>query len=203
MPILILSDEPVVAALVGLLVEMAGRQPVFANPDETTAEALDRLRPRAVVLVDCALDVARSDLFFAKAAQKHTGVIVFGPDASAHRIGEIAAERSIPWLVLPPTADDVADAIAAVAQQPTRRTDERRRRELRIFPDGTPMVSDDEGRRWMVYDRRAAHDRRSVDAHRIFVAVDGERREVVVNAPDSSSPTAATLLEQLQRATLI
>jgi len=54
-----------------------------------------------------------------------------------------------------------------------------------------------------VYDRRVAHDRRSSPAHRIFVAVDGERREVVLNVPDSSSPTAATLLDQLERATPI
>jgi hypothetical protein len=149
-PILILSDEPVIAALVGILIELTGREPAFPHANESPADALERLRPLAVILVDCAFAAARSDVFFAMAAQKRVGVVVFGPDGHARDIGEIAAHRSIPWLVLPPSADDIATAFAACAMPPrVRRTTERRlNTELTICADGTSVFSDDDGRRW-------------------------------------------------------
>jgi hypothetical protein len=203
-PILILSDEPVVAALVGLLIELTGREPVFPDANESAADAVERLRPLAVVLVDCAYAAARSDVFFALAAQKRLAVAVFGPDAKARDIGEIAARRSIPWLVLPPAGDDVALAIMSAAEPSrSRRVTERRTGgELTIFADGTPVFSDGDGRRWIVYDRRSAQNRRADETDRTFVALDGERRRLVLDGPDAASPTAALLAEQLRRATL-
>src|SRR3954463_15350354 len=186
-PILILSDEPVIAALVGLLIELEGREPAFPRAQESPADALDRLRPVAVALVDSAFASARSDVFFAMAAQKRVSIIVFGPEARAHDIGEIAAQRCIPWLVLPPSGRDVAIALAGAAGGPqSRRVGERRVAErLTICPDGTPVLSDDEGRRWLVYDRRAAHDRRAGETDRVFVALDGEQRQLALSQNDA------------------
>jgi hypothetical protein len=204
-PILILSDEPVIAALVGLLVELEGREPAFPREHESPADALERLRPVAVALVDCAFASARSDVFFAMAAQKRVNVVVFGPDARAHEIGEIAAQRSIPWLVLPPSGRDVATALAGGADRAqSRRLGERRVvEELTICTDGTPVLSDDEGRRWLVYDRRAAHDRRAGETDRVFVALDGERRQLALSQNDAETPTLPRLVDQLRRATLL
>src|SRR5438270_3792375 len=39
--VLVLADGPVVAALIGLLVETTGRVPVFAMPDEVASDALE------------------------------------------------------------------------------------------------------------------------------------------------------------------
>lgn len=137
------------------------------------------------------------------AAQKRVGVVVFGPDGHARDIGEIAAHRSIPWLVLPPSADDFATAFAACAMPPRvpRTTERRLNTELTIFADGTSVFSDNDGRRWMVYDRRTAQERRADPTERVFVAVDGECRQIVLPIEDPGAPTVALLVDQLRRAT--
>jgi hypothetical protein len=50
--VLILAREEVVAALLGLLVELRGYQPVYAHRGETAAEACARLRCDKMV-IDC------------------------------------------------------------------------------------------------------------------------------------------------------
>src|SRR5581483_3402565 len=110
--ILILGREPVVAALVGILVEGADKIPVYANPGETATEAIERLRPLAVVLVDATIDAAQSDLFFAVAARHGIRSVVFGAVTSARAIAEIAAARGIPWFTLPPTVDELSVALS-------------------------------------------------------------------------------------------
>lgn len=50
--VLILAREELISALVGLLVEMTGHAPFFAEPDERADDALRRIRPQ-VVIVDC------------------------------------------------------------------------------------------------------------------------------------------------------
>src|SRR5579885_3475886 len=109
--VLVLADGPVVAALIGMLVETTGRTPVFANPDEVPTDALERTRPIAAVIIDVSLNATESDLFFAAAAKWNIGVAVFGPETSARRIAEIAGDRRIPWFTMPPTADQLAIAL--------------------------------------------------------------------------------------------
>ena len=50
--VLILAREEVVAALLGMLVEIKGLQPRFPGTTEPTADAILRERPRAVI-IDC------------------------------------------------------------------------------------------------------------------------------------------------------
>jgi hypothetical protein len=50
--VLLLSVDPLAAALLGAAVELAGHAPHFPQPGETPRDALRRLRPRAV-LIDC------------------------------------------------------------------------------------------------------------------------------------------------------
>jgi len=102
--VLILAQESVVGALIGLLVELTERNPVFAKTDEALSDALLRLRPLAVVLVDASIDAAQSDIFFAVTGRHGAGIAVFGSERDARSIAEIAATRSIPWFTLPPTA---------------------------------------------------------------------------------------------------
>ena len=49
---LILAREDLVAALLGLMVEVAGFEPKFAGRDEPVADAIAEERPQAV-LIDC------------------------------------------------------------------------------------------------------------------------------------------------------
>src|SRR4051812_6278937 len=106
--VLVVSAQTVVAALVGMLVELTGRQPVFAATDEQPGDAVRRLRPVAVILLDAEIDAARSDLFFALTSRHQIPVVVFGSELRAREIGEIAALRRIPWITLPPDRDQLA-----------------------------------------------------------------------------------------------
>ena len=205
-PILILTQQPVIAALVGMLVELAGCQAVFAGDDEQPADALTRLRPLAVILIDAEMNASRSDLLFALAARKQIGLAVFGSAARAREIAEIAAERQIPWLTLPPDVDRLTAVIDLVCGKKThgRRQDRREPAEAVVSLDGTCILRDTSGRHWIVYDRRSATDRR-VNEHgeigdRVFVAEDGETRHCELPAIELRERAASVLEEQLSRA---
>jgi hypothetical protein len=204
-PILVLGEQPVIAALVGLLVELAGRQPVFAASDETPIDALERLRPVAAVLVDVRLDDVHSDLFFRQAARHRVGVAVFGSQHRAREVAEVASERSIPWFTIPTGTDELSVALNAAigsSEQPRDR-DRRQVPNAEETPDGTRILRDTNGRRWMVYDRRAARDRRrgeTTDAlDRVFVSEAGETRTYALGA-DEGEITAPELDRQLHLA---
>ena len=49
--IVILARDPLVAALVGMLLEVDAYEPVFPRPDESPEEAVRRIRPALVVLL--------------------------------------------------------------------------------------------------------------------------------------------------------
>ncbi|HEX4685098.1 MAG TPA: hypothetical protein VH277_20440 [Gemmatimonadaceae bacterium] len=206
--VLVLADGPVVAALIGLLVETTGRNPVFAQPDEVASDALERTRPIAAVIIDASLNAAESDLFFAAAAKWNIGVAVFGPESAARRIAEIAGGRGIPWFTMPPTADQLATALDVAIGTERRRGDHERRlptSQAVIAPDGTRILHDRNGQRWMVYDRRMAMDRRNAldepIAVRVFVSEAGESRECGLAEQEVRQASASALELQLARCT--
>lgn len=195
--ILVLSEQPMIAALVGGLLELEGCKPVFAGRQEGPAAALQRLRPLGAVLVDCEISAAESDLFFAVANRHGIRVVVFGSSHEAHRIGRIASARGISWFTLPPEPERLRAALG------TRRKEEPRRRnpEMIRASDGTRILLDRAGRHWMVYDRRVG-DRRSFDSRsvdRAFVAEDGEIRHCEV-ADAGGDGSAVELEAQLETA---
>jgi hypothetical protein len=82
--VLILSVDPLAAALLGAAVELAGHAPHFPTPDEGARAALRRLRPRAV-LIDCGHAEACSDAFIGPALMTGARVQLF---ASQHTPGD-------------------------------------------------------------------------------------------------------------------
>jgi len=100
-------------ALLGLLVELAGFTPVFAAEGERPEEALARVRPTLVVLIDDTLDAARSDVFFARAAQRRVALAVFPGRTSRREQKTRIGERGIPYFELPTDAADLARTIRA------------------------------------------------------------------------------------------
>jgi hypothetical protein len=66
--VLILARESVIAALLGMLLELEAYEPVYPEPDERYEDAIRRVRPPLVVVLDGESEEARSDLFFARAA---------------------------------------------------------------------------------------------------------------------------------------
>jgi hypothetical protein len=91
--VLILARETVIAALIGMLLEMEDFEPEFAQPDERPEDALSRLRPPLVIVIDCGLDAARSDLFFARAAAARARVVLFSEPLAAADVRDAARAR--------------------------------------------------------------------------------------------------------------
>ena len=84
--VLILSPDPLAAALLGAASEVVDDQPHFPESSEAARDALRRVRP-AMVLVDCAHEEACTDEFVGLALM--TGARVLLIDAKQH--GERAA----------------------------------------------------------------------------------------------------------------
>lgn len=187
-----------VAALVGALLELEGCRPVFAGRDEGPTSALQRLLPLGAVLVDCEIGAAESDLFFATANRHGVRVVVFGWAERAHRIARIASVRGVSWLTLPPNGEGLRSALGSRRQATSRRSNP----EMIMAPDGTRILLDGIGRRWMIYDRRTG-DRRASEplaVDRTFVAEDGETRHCEVLDSVATANSARDLDAQLQAA---
>jgi|SRR5579859_6535866 len=198
-PVLVLTDQPIVAALIGLQLEVIGRQPVFADVGESPDEALRRVRPVTILLIDVALQAAQSDLLFALATRRGVGIVVFGADHNARRIAEIASIRRVPWLVIPPDLVDLSVAIGAALGHADRSVERRGEPHSSVTPDGAHLLRDVGGDRWMVYDRRS--EAPTAPSQRVFVGSSGKLLVYAIPGGDESHPTAATLQHQLESAT--
>ena len=212
--VLILTPQPLLAALLGMLLELEQFEPVFAEPDETPEDAIARVRPLLVVLLDGDLDAARSDLFFARAAKRGIRVVLFQPPGGGTHAREIAEARALPWFTLPIDRANLARILGDGTPR-TRAGRERRRASVSMASDGSMIFDDASGRRWVVYDRRGT-DRRGggealgaganvedANGYRAFVSETGEEWRVPFTAEESLAVTPGALAEQLARASLV
>lgn len=196
------------AALVGWYVELAKLEPAFAAPGEHAEEALARIKPLLVILIDSNFEQAMSDLLVARAVKRGIGIALFGrgseSDETAARAW--AAQQQILFFHLPLDLESfgrVLDQAARSAQG------ERRERERRTSPgvdralDGTLVFFDNAGNAWYVYDRRAGDRRAASRPYRAFVSIDGTERRCELAEPEFSVREPAVLLEQLTRATQV
>ncbi len=99
--VLILARESVIAALIGLLLELEAYEPVFPEPGERYEDAIRRVRPPLVVVLDGESDEARSDLFHARAAQGGARVVLFSEPVAADAVRAAARERRLPFFAMP------------------------------------------------------------------------------------------------------
>ncbi len=99
--VLILARESVLAALIGLLLELEQYEPVFAEPDERYDDAIRRVRAPLVVVLDGASEEARSDLFHARAAQSGARVVLFSEPIGADEVRAAARARRLPYFAMP------------------------------------------------------------------------------------------------------
>ena len=193
------------AALLGMLLELEGFEPAFAHEGENAEAALARVRPLLVVLLDHALDVARSDLFLARAARRQVGNVLFGARGSGDVAPPWAQSRRVPWFQMPVEGAELRRAIeASTASFRLWRTDtDRRRPRTETEADGTLVYHDRDGLRWQVYDRRGG-DRRQSPAdsggRRTFINEAGEEWHVQMNPTDFLDESPSALEAQLARA---
>ena len=97
---LVLSDDPLAAALVAAAIEHYGVRPVFPGAGESPRDALRRLRPR-VVLVDCEHGTACSESFFGPATMTGARIILYGAPELADDLRSLAAKHNLKSIVLP------------------------------------------------------------------------------------------------------
>jgi CheY-like chemotaxis protein len=230
--VLILSDEPLAAALLALLLEVESYASVFAAPGERPEEAVARTRPLIIVLADFTLTEPRSDLFLARLARARIGVAFF----AATNSGELrhwARARGVPWVELPADADTLRRVLSdAAAMTGDRRSGKNRRPRTEVRDDGSLLFLDASGRRWTVLDRRVGERRgaqrrgneRGVPDvaalpaddgpagqdngedpgdYRAFVADDGEERRCPLTAREFDEESPAALARQLEMATIV
>ena len=195
--VLIVASDPVLAALLGGLVDAMRFQPVFPGAGEDPDAALARVRPLAVILMEGSSNVAGSELFVVRARRRGARVMLFGHPASIAPLKEWAAELDVDVFALPDELERMQSALdgqhrsSLVVRQGDRRASVQRN------PDGSLLYEDKAGTRWSVYDRRSG-DRRAVEVTREFVSETGERRVCVV-AVRGATPSPDELAEQLKR----
>ena len=108
---LIIATDAMVAALVGLLLDPDRFDPLFPLSQERPEDALARVRAPLVLVLDCDLDAARSDLFFARTTRTRATVVLFGPPGSRENVGQLARARGLPFVHLPTNRAALTDAI--------------------------------------------------------------------------------------------
>ena|SRR5690242_1814508 len=110
--LLILSHDPLAAALLGALVETLGYQVKFARPPESPDDSLRRVKPR-ICLVDCTDPESCRAEFFGRATMRGICVIIFGAPAALEEVRELARADNIEMLFMPPDIE----ALEAVLQR--------------------------------------------------------------------------------------
>jgi DNA-binding NtrC family response regulator len=109
--VLILAREEVVAALLGLMVELKGLQPSFLDRHQSVAEVIGS-RSLAAVVVDC--DHPDCTAKFLKTIQEAGAVpILFSPSRMESEVTEVAARHGIRSFALPTDPDTFGKLLEA------------------------------------------------------------------------------------------
>lgn len=206
--VLVLASEPMLAAFLGMMLELDSYEPAFAEPGENAEDALARVRPVLVILLHTELDASRSDLFFVRAGRAGAKVILFGAAEGGH-VRALARERKVPFFEMPVDRRTLARVVGDIDRDPARmRSLVDRRVTPRAFDstDGTFCFADDAGEVWRVYDRRAGERRarplETMDAsYRVFINERGEERRYRPGYRESLEISVEALSRQLAAAT--
>jgi len=87
--VLVLSSDPLAAALLGAMVELQGHTPAFLQADESPRTALLRVRPQMVV-VDCDDENGCSESFIGPAMMTGSRVVLFRSQRTRRDVSEMA-----------------------------------------------------------------------------------------------------------------
>lgn len=109
--VLILAREDVVAALLGLLVELRGLEPRFLGRSEKVEEAIGRERPAAVV-IDC--DHPECDERLLHAVRQAAAVpVLFSPFRVQSEVSAVADRHGARSFILPTDPDTFGKMLEA------------------------------------------------------------------------------------------
>jgi hypothetical protein len=119
--ILVVAADPVLAALLGGVVESARYAAAFPAIDERPDQALARIRPLAAILLNAEERAAQSDLFVSRARQLRVPIILFGSREAMERSSAWAAQHGIPRFALPEQLDALREALGSLEPIPRHR----------------------------------------------------------------------------------
>ena len=104
--VLVLSRDPVAAALLGGLIETLGYAVCFARLPEVPEESVRRLHPR-ICLIDCTDAHSCRTEFLARATMRGVSVVIYGTTEALERARTTAMAHDIEMLRMPPTTEDL------------------------------------------------------------------------------------------------
>lgn len=104
--VLIISSDPLAAALLGAAVELAGHLPHFVRPEERARAALLRVRPR-LALVDCDHEEACSDEFVGPALMTGARMVLFRSKRSVANRDEFSERFGLRIVDMPKEHDSI------------------------------------------------------------------------------------------------
>jgi hypothetical protein len=99
-PVLVLSSDPLAAALLGAAIELAGFAPHFPHSDEPARVALLRARPRLVV-IDCDHEEGCSDAFIGPALMTGSRVLLFRSRRTTRDASELSTRLGLSVAEMP------------------------------------------------------------------------------------------------------
>lgn len=108
----IVCADPLLAALLGGAVELAGFRATFSRPDETEYEALRRVRP-AAVLIDCEHPASSDDTLLGRALMTGARLFLFGRAEAVEALRPVATRYRIEVLTLPDDVSRLPQLLAA------------------------------------------------------------------------------------------
>ena len=105
--ILVLSSDPLAAALMGAAIELSGHAPRFAQADEAARAALLRVRPRLVV-IDCDEEDACSEAFIGPALMTGSRVMLFRSRRTRRDPSELVTRMGLRVVEMPIEHDSLS-----------------------------------------------------------------------------------------------
>lgn len=114
--ILVLSSDPLGAALMAAMVETLGYRVRFFYPPEAPDDAFKRERP-CVALVDCDDPAVLTDETLGRARMRNISVILFGQSAALQQVRQLVLDHELETLLLPSSLDELDDTLRRAAAE--------------------------------------------------------------------------------------
>lgn len=119
-PALILSPDPLGAALIGAATELAGCRAVYPEEGESVPDSIRRLKPVAV-LVDATHPILAEPASLGPALMTGASVVFFGSAVGLRDVRVLAAASKAATIALPEEIDRLAEVLTgAMTRQPGR-----------------------------------------------------------------------------------
>jgi DNA-binding NtrC family response regulator len=114
--ILILSADPVAAALLGALIETLGYTVMFARPSEPGEQSIRRVRPK-ICMIDCDDASVCNGELLGRATMRRISVVIYGTSAALDRVRALALEHDIEMLLVPPDTSALGGTLKRALQK--------------------------------------------------------------------------------------